>query len=88
MYESKCYNFDWLVNWLGTNFTENLNSEFQLSANLISGNFSYAYFKVTPEDIIEAFKILGFKAIILNEKHFYKLDITSPGIKKFETALR
>ena len=66
MYESKCYNFDWLLNWLSTNFTEDLNSEFQLSANFISGNFSYAYFQVTPEDIIEAFKILGFKAIIFS----------------------
>ena len=76
MYKSKCYNYDWFVNWLERSLTPNLIPQNLLSAESIAKKFTRLYFEVSVEDVTHAMEQIGYTCVIIKGEKFYSVSYT------------
>ena len=84
MYQSKCYNYEWFLDWLKRHLRESEQTNYNTSAAYIAKNFSRLHFEVTETDAAEALKSLGFKYQNTKNGFEFSLDRTSPAFDEFK----
>ncbi len=84
MYQSNCYNYEGLKNWLSQNLIEDKNCKFTYSSHIIASNFSRCYFQVSDRDVFEALSSLGYTFETRNEEYYFSFHSSSPAFKHFE----
>ena len=88
MYQSNSYNFEWFLNWLRRNLNTPKTVDYNTDAGYIAKNFSRRFYQVSEQDAIEALKCIGFDYIIVEERHIFCLDRTSPAFTAFSECYK
>lgn len=87
MYQSDCYNFDWLKNWLSRKLiksSKDCSDAAPRSAQKIAQGFSRCYFTVSTQDIIEALTTLGYEYIVDDNSYLFYVSNDSPAFEEFQ----
>lgn len=84
MYQSKCYNYEWFVEWLKRNLKAPEKTDYNTSASHIAKNFSRLHFEVTETNVVEALKSLGFEHQHTENGFIFSIDRSSPAFLEFQ----